>query len=232
MEAHECRRPMLPTSTMETAASNTSSRRRRPGALVSVLAVVLALAGIWAPAASAATGVGPETRVRAIDHPTVALIGRGDLGSSTGVRVSGPDIRRFVSATGVATNSVGNVGLEGNDLAKAAATWRRATGTTDGNYAVFEVADGDGFRYLGSQNVPGGAHSERVIRDQLAAGGVDFGSVTRIYSELQPCDFRCTSMIGRDFTQAQVSWSFDYNPKGSIRDAGRDAWKARREGLQ
>lgn len=83
-----------------------TTHQRRPGALVLVVAVLVALGGIWAPAASAWAGVGPETRVRAFDHLTAELVGRVDVGSSTGVGVSGLHLRRQASATGVATEGV------------------------------------------------------------------------------------------------------------------------------
>lgn len=77
---------------------------RRVGAAVWLVTVLAALAGLFVPAVSAAASVGPETRVRASDHLEAVLVGRVDLGSSTGVEVSDPDLRRLVSATGVATN--------------------------------------------------------------------------------------------------------------------------------
>jgi hypothetical protein len=71
-----------------------------------LIAVLAGLTGLFAPAASADAGVGPETRVRAIDHPAPASVGAVDLESSTSVGVSGLHLRRFVSATGVATEQV------------------------------------------------------------------------------------------------------------------------------
>ncbi len=83
-----------------------TARHPRPGVAVWVLAVLVALTGLFAPAASAATSTGPETRVRAIHHPDPASVGRVDVGSSTGVGVSRLHLRQLVSATGVATNTV------------------------------------------------------------------------------------------------------------------------------
>lgn len=70
-----------------------------------VFAVLVALTGLWAPAASAATSVGAETRVRAIDHPTPALVEAASTETPAGVGVSGVRLRQLVSATGVVTNT-------------------------------------------------------------------------------------------------------------------------------
>ncbi len=82
-----------------------TTHQRRPSVAVLVVAVLVALGALFAPAASASTGVGPETRVRAFDHPTAALVGRVGLGSSTAVGVSGPSLRQQASATGNATEA-------------------------------------------------------------------------------------------------------------------------------
>ena len=87
--------------------STVTNHPRRRGVVVWVFTVLLALGGLLGPAVSAAAGVGPETRVRASDHPGPGLVGRVDLESSTTVGVSDPDLRQVVSATGVATNSAG-----------------------------------------------------------------------------------------------------------------------------
>jgi len=57
--------------------------------------------------ASASTHPAAQTRVRAIDHPTTAVVGAEQPGSSTTVGVSGLHLRQLVSATGVATEAGG-----------------------------------------------------------------------------------------------------------------------------
>ena len=67
----------------------TTHHPRRVGVVVWMFAVLVALGGLFAPTASAAAGVGPETRVRASDHPTPVLVAAEQPESSTTVRVSG-----------------------------------------------------------------------------------------------------------------------------------------------
>ena len=59
--------------------------------------------------ASASTHPAAQTRVRAIDHPTTAVVGAEQPGSSTTVGVSGLHLRQLVSATGVATETAGGL---------------------------------------------------------------------------------------------------------------------------
>jgi len=87
----------------------TASGHRQRGFLLSLLTLLTLAGAFLAPAvdASASTRVGIETRVRAIDTPTTALVGRVDAASSTTVGVSGLPLRQQASATGAATEAAG-----------------------------------------------------------------------------------------------------------------------------
>ena len=88
------------------AVATTGTYRQRTFALS--LLTLLTLTGIaFGPTidASASTRPAAETRVRAIDTPTPALVAATSPPSLTAVGSSGLQIRQFVSATGVATNS-------------------------------------------------------------------------------------------------------------------------------
>jgi hypothetical protein len=99
-----------PTDERINAVTTTSGHRHR-GLLLSLLTLLTLLGATLATPvdASASTRVAAETRVRAIDTPTTALIAARDLGSSTGAGVSSVWLRQQASATGVATNSADDV---------------------------------------------------------------------------------------------------------------------------
>jgi len=108
----------------------TTTEHRHRGFLLSLLTLLTLVGTIgFGPAvdASASTRPAAETRVRAIAAPATDLVAASDLGSSTAVRVSDPDLRQQASATGVATNSIAGIetrfGLasQGADAASVAA---------------------------------------------------------------------------------------------------------------
>jgi len=97
----------VPAGRIATVTTATAHQKR--GLLLSLLTLLTLISAIgFGPAidASASTRAAAETRVRAIDTPTTALVAARDLGSSTGAGVSSVWLRQLVSATGVATNSV------------------------------------------------------------------------------------------------------------------------------
>lgn len=91
------------------AVTTTSGHRQRTLLLSPLTMLTLVGATLVAPVdASVSTRPAAQTRVRAIDHPTTAVVGAEQSGSSTTVGVSGLHLRRLVSATGVATEEVAN----------------------------------------------------------------------------------------------------------------------------
>lgn len=92
-------------------AVTTTSGHRQRGFLLSLLTLLTLLGAILATPvdASASTRAAAETRVRANDTPTTALVAARDLGSSTVAGVSDVRLRQEASATGVATNSADDV---------------------------------------------------------------------------------------------------------------------------
>jgi len=119
--------------------TTTAHRQRR--FLLSLLTLLTLAGATFGPTidASATTRPTAETRVRANNHPTAALVATDSHASSTGVRVSGPDLRQSVSATGVATEAVVD------DLAAAAnrasATMCPGKGPVYGTRVHSEFAD-------------------------------------------------------------------------------------------
>jgi len=78
--------------------STVTNHPRRVGVVVGLVTVLVALAGMFAPAVSAAAGVGPKTHVRAIDHPTPVGVGMA-AGRRMGAVVAAM-VRRPVCAAG------------------------------------------------------------------------------------------------------------------------------------
>jgi len=94
-----------------------SAGHRHHGVAVWAFAVLLALAGTTAPAASAATGIATETRVGAIDHPAPVSVGSEAPESSTGIGVGTVGFEACVAAA--ATTTGGSTPEQGYDGAVA-----------------------------------------------------------------------------------------------------------------
>ena len=90
-----------------------SAGHRHHGVAVWAFAVLLALAGTTAPAASAATGIATETRVGAIDHPAPVSVGSEAPESSTGIGVGTVGFEACVAAA--ATTTGGSTPEQGYD---------------------------------------------------------------------------------------------------------------------
>ena len=103
----------------------TTGGHQQRALVLSLLTLLTAVSGVaFGPTidASATTCPATGTRVRAIDHPTSALVAAGEPASPVLVGDSGPDLGQLVSATGVATNSAGQFGMHtADDLAASAA---------------------------------------------------------------------------------------------------------------
>jgi hypothetical protein len=127
--------------------------------------------------------------------------------------------------------AVGQVAHGGTDLSRAALAYRMAEGIKGGrNIAVFEYRAADGtLKTITRASVRRVGHAERIIAKELEKMGVDPSQVTRIYSELQPCNLPgayCGPYIARTFPNAKITWSFAYGAIQESRKAGIDALKA------
>ena len=116
---------MSPPAGRINAVTTTAAHRQRRF-LLSLLTLLTLLGIAFGPTidASASTRSVAETRVRAIDTPTPALVATTSPPSPTAVGISGLQLRQLVPATGVATNSGGGVV---DDLAGAACSFSGST---------------------------------------------------------------------------------------------------------
>jgi RHS repeat-associated protein len=115
------------------------------------------------------------------------------------------------------------------DLSQMAQLHRMDNGITGGkNVAVFEYKDNNGdFQYIAAHS--DGQHSERRIGKYLDEKGVHPNRVTRIYTELEPCDIpggKCKNWIAGRFKNAQVTHSFEYGSTRASRRKGVKDMKA------
>jgi hypothetical protein len=114
----------------------------------------------------------------------------------------------------------GNVGGTGRqrvpyddnfDLAREARDFRKDHEFDRGNVAVFEYLDENGAtQTITNSNLEGEVHSEIRIAERLRQLGIDPSRVTRIYSELSPCENSCQPFINANFPDAEVYYSYIY----------------------
>nr|WP_232789022.1 DNRLRE domain-containing protein [Streptomyces odonnellii] len=91
------------------------------------------------------------------------------------------------------------------------------------NVAVIEYKQGDQLLTYAARSKPGkgGRHSEKRAWEHLQSQGVSADDVTRVYTELGPCDYAgCDTFLQSTFKQAEVTWSIDY-PHGEGPVAGK-----------
>jgi hypothetical protein len=138
--------------------------------------------------------------------------------------------------TAVTGSSTGQVSYGSSHLSQAAIAYRRANGISGGrNVAVFEYLDSTGsVKTIGKASEMRVGHAERLIAKELESMGVRPTQVTRIYSELAPCNLPggyCDKFIRETYPQAQVSWSFEYGATQESRKAAMQALKKAVEAL-
>jgi RHS repeat-associated protein len=145
--------------------------------------------------------------------------------------------RLFARAAAAAPARVtGQIGYGSSNLSRAAQAYRQTQGVTGGrNVAVFEYRAADGsLQTITRASTRGVGHAERIIARELQGMGVKRSQVTRIYSELQPCNVPggyCDPFIRRTFPHAEVSWSFEYGATAESRAAGVEALRRAAENL-
>jgi hypothetical protein len=141
------------------------------------------------------------------------------------------------AAEGLASKGlIGQIGYGSSDLSHVAQAYRQAAGVTGGrNVAVFEYRAADGsLQTIARASERGVGHAERIIGRELESMGVQPSQVTRIYSELQPCNVPggyCDPFISRTFPEAEVTWSFQYGATVESRAAGVEALRSAVENL-
>lgn len=119
----------------------------------------------------------------------------------------------------------GQVPLGQTDLGRLALLHRLATNSWhNGNVTVFEYRDATGKlqQFVQSTIPTTGSHAERLALKRLEDEKVPFSSVTRIYSELEPCEVPdgglksegCKAMVEKAFPQAKVTYSYEYKGRG------------------
>jgi len=115
-----------------------------------------------------------------------------------------------------------------SDLGQEAILFRQQSNVFSArNVAVYEYRAADGsLRTIARLSERGVGHAERIAARDLAAMGIEPRSVTRIYSELEPCDAPggyCKRFISQMFPRAEVTYSFEYGGTKASRQAGIDA---------
>lgn len=133
-------------------------------------------------------------------------------------------------AVKTAAQVVGKVAYGATDLSKVAQAYRVANNIKSArNIAVFEYIDKAGdVKTITMASVRNVGHSERLIAKELKRLGIDPKNVTRIYSELAPCALPgayCHNLISKTFSQAAVTFSFEYGATKTSRMAGVAALK-------
>ncbi|MGB6093436.1 MAG: nucleic acid/nucleotide deaminase domain-containing protein [Moheibacter sp.] len=128
-----------------------------------------------------------------------------------------------------------------SELSKSAIIFRKSLGNAkrhNGNIAIVEYIDDVGksvrkefttltepeWKALGYDDKP---HAERIMADWILDNNIPKEKVTKIYSELEPCNFedhKCKKLLETLFPNAEKEFSYDYpgilgdNLK-SVRDA-------------
>ena len=115
------------------------------------------------------------------------------------------------------------------DLSQQAIAFRQASGLSSArNVAVIEYQGENGLATIVRASERGVGHAERLAAAELMQS-VDATAVTRIYSELQPCDLPggyCSSFIAATFPQAEVTYSFEYGATVESRRFGLTSLQA------
>ena len=121
-----------------------------------------------------------------------------------------------------------------SDLAQIATQYRLDNQMKGGiNVAVAEYISPDGSLQTITMPSFKGKHSERRIFEELEARGISSDKVKRLYSELEPCNMgfgktSCKKYVVRNFSNAKVTYSFEYKDADSRKRGVRDLKKAAR----
>jgi hypothetical protein len=122
----------------------------------------------------------------------------------------------------------------GSGVSKGAIWYRDQFGITGGKniaVVVYKYPNGQTGKFAMESVMPGPlklraadaivGHSERRIGKVLLDAGIDPDSVTEVYTELQPCTYNhCGTWLGKNFSNAQVYYSYDYGDTRASRRTG------------
>jgi RHS repeat-associated protein len=134
------------------------------------------------------------------------------------------------------TRVYGQVAYGSTDLSALAVEFRQGAGISAGrNISVIEFQTENGLNTITAASTRGVGHAERIAGASLQELGIQPSAVTRVYSELQPCNLPggyCASFLQRTFPNAPVTWSFEYGMTIESRQAGLGALRATLEASQ
>lgn len=112
----------------------------------------------------------------------------------------------------------GRIVYRSSDLSEKAFQLRKDLEYFKGkNVAVIEYLDDNGELQIIDFALTNKSHSERILINRLEAKKINLNRVTRLYTELSPCEyFGCGPLLKRSIPNAKVTWSFDYGVPKSI----------------
>lgn len=106
----------------------------------------------------------------------------------------------------------GRIAFGDTDLSVRAFRLRERSGVQVGNgrnVAVIEYRDANGNMQYIERATTGGPHAEELAIRELERLRVSHDSVTRIYTDRQPCSERCLDRL-RPYGNARVTWAVDW----------------------
>lgn len=122
-----------------------------------------------------------------------------------------------------------------SDLSKVAIEYRKTNGLFSArNVAVFEYTENDISKTIVMASERGIGHAERLIANKLQQMGIQPSQVTRIFSELEPCNVPggyCKKFIQNTYPQAKVTYCFEYGENAASRGKGVDLLKQELQNL-
>ena len=175
------------------------------------------------------TVVGAATSEAVVGVP-VAIVGVGVMAYGAKVMGSGVvnginDARMLAeSINGGNGKSSGQVSYGNTDLSKKAIAFRQKNNIYSArNVAVFEYKENGVTKTIVVVSERGVGHAERLAGKKLNDMGIQPNQVTRIYSELEPCNVPggyCKNYINKTYTNAEVTYSFEYGATKESRTRG------------
>lgn len=179
--------------------------------------------------AFAQVGREQQAAVEASMQPARAPVAAPTGGGAAGAEAAAAARPTGALAGAAATQPSGQVGQQvpygATDLSQAAQQFRLSRNVGAGrDVAIVEYQGEFGPVWMGRASA--GPHAENLLRADLRASGVDPSRVTRLYSELEPCNVRnhfCAANIAREMPQAEVTFSFKYWDKAARET---DQWRS------
>ena len=135
---------------------------------------------------------------------------------------------------GIPGQETGQVAYGSTELSQETLQARALDGNRTNTYAAARYTDADGNTQTLVEHSNQFGHAEKNMLTRLGELGVDPDSVTDLYVEFQPCG-DCAENYVPQFSNARVSWSFDWNTDPDVQLAAqtdraaaiRDLWPPR-----